>query len=849
VNQWRLAWTIARRGLDGRFRGLRLLVACLVLGTAALTAIGTLTGAINRELALRGQAMLGGDIEYELRGREAGPSELAAIRAGGTLSVGARMQAMARRAGDDSAAVPVELKAVDSQWPLYGTLTLEGGRRAAAPQGDVAWIAPGVADRLGVRTGDAMQIGNARLTVGGVIAGEPDRFGEGFALAPTVIVSREALAQSGLVQLGSMARWKYRVALPAKAAPLELADAFKAKFPAGGFEVRTRERASPGLDRFVERMGQFLVLVALAALAIAGIGIGNGVSSYLEARRESIATLKVLGATGGDIARIYFLQLTAATLAAIALGLLIGVAVTPLIGRALAGLLPIAPGFVFDAPALALAALYGVLIAVSFAAPPLLRAREVPAMALMRARVSPLRAGLRAPLMASALGISAIAALAIGTSAQPWLAAGFLGGAAALFALLAALGAGLTRAAALMPRPRNTILRLALANLHRPGAQTAALVVALGFALAAFVLLASVQSSLDANIARRVPARAPDYVVLDVPQGQLAAFTALIHRAAPGADVRSVPALRGSIIAYGRPGAMTQVASLKNIPDDAWALRGDRGLTYADALPEGNVLTEGRWWPRGYTGEPLVSVDADLAKAIGLQLGDRLTISLLGVGRSARIASLRQIDWQSFGFNYVLVFSPNAIADAPHNLAATVELPKDTKNGPEKRASVRRQILSQLVRALPSSSVIEIGPVLAQARGLLTQMGTAIMAAASVAVLGGLAVLAGTIAAARAARHYDSVILRVLGASRGQLIGLLLAEYALLCALLSVVSLALGMGAGWLIIVELFDFEWLPDWRAVLGVLGAGVTLVMVLAVGGSLGVLRARPAAALREL
>jgi putative ABC transport system permease protein len=162
---------------------------------------------------------------------------------------------------------------------------------------------------------------------------------------------------------------------------------------------------------------------------------------------------------------------------------------------------------------------------------------------------------------------------------------------------------------------------------------------------------------------------------------------------------------------------------------------------------------------------------------------------------------------------------------------------------------VRRQILSQLVRALPSSSVIEIGPVLAQARGLLTQMGTAIMAAASVAVLGGLAVLAGTIAAARAARHYDSVILRVLGASRGQLIGLLLAEYALLCALLSVVALALGMGAGWLIIVELFDFEWLPDWRAVLGVLGAGVTLVMVLAVGGSLGVLRARPAAALREL
>ena len=364
------------------------------------------------------------------------------------------------------------------------------------------------------------------------------------------------------------------------------------------------------------------------------------------------------------------------------------------------------------------------------------------------------------------------------------------------------------------------------------------------FARAAFVLLASVQSSLDANIARRVPARAPDYFVLDVPRTRLAEFTALIHRAAPGSDVRSVPALRGSIVAFGAPGAMTQVAQLKEIPDNAWALRGDRGLTYADVLPEGNVLTKGRWWPRGYTGEPLVSVDAALAEAIGLKLGDRLTISLLGVERSARIASFRQIDWQSFGFNYVLVFSPNAIADAPHNLAATVELA-----APEKRASVRRKILSELVLALPSSSVIEIGPVLAQARDLLSQMGTAIMAAASVAVLGGLAVLAGTIAAARAARHYDSVILRVLGASRRQLVGLLLAEYALLSALLAVVALGLGLGAGWLVIVQLFEFEWLPDWRTVLGVLGAGVGLVIVLAVGGSLGVLRARPAAALREL
>ncbi|MEI6642420.1 MAG: FtsX-like permease family protein [Novosphingobium sp.] len=847
MNRWALAWRLARRGLDWRFRGLRLLIVCLVLGTAALSAIGTLTGGIGREMAARGQAVLGGDLQFTLSGRSAAPDELAAIRGLGAVSQGTRLQAMARRADAAGDAVPVELKAVDARWPLYGRLQLEGGRAAGAPLGMTAWIAPGVADRLGVRPGDRLQIGAATLVIGGVIAAEPDRLSEGFALGPAMIVSEEALADSGLVQVGSMTRWKYRVKLPPTADPEVLADAFKARFPAAGFEVRTRAKASPGLDRFVERMGQFLVLVALAALGIAGIGIAGGVSSYLEARRASIATLKILGADAGDIVRIFLLQIAAAAGAAIALGLLLGVGITPLLARALAGLLPIPPGFTVDPGALATAAAYGLLIALTFAAPPLLAARRVPAMALLRARVAPTGQRRRLPLwtLPVGLGLGGIAALAVLTSPQPWIAAGFLGGAAAVFALLALIGWGLAWGAARLPRPRGAILRMALGNLHRPGAQTAALVVALGFALSAFVLLAAVQSAIDANIAARVPERAPDYFVLDVPRGAgEETFRALVRREAPGARVRLVPSLRGTVLAYGPEGAMTDVASLKSIADETWLLRGDRGLTYADAVPEGNVLTEGRWWPKGYSGEPLVSVDADQAKAIGLKVGDKLRISLLGTEREVRVASLRRIDWSSFGFNYAMVFSPNALEDAPHTFAATITLAQA-----EKRPEVRRAILAGLVRALPGSSVIEVGPVLGQARTLLGQVGTAIMAAAGVAVLAGLAVLAGAIAAARAARQYDSVILRVLGASRGQLIALLAAEYALLCAVLAVVALVLGGGTAWLVVVELFEFDWAPDWGRVLGVLGVGVALVMVLALAGSLSVLRTRPAEALRAL
>jgi putative ABC transport system permease protein len=437
-------------------------------------------------------------------------------------------------------------------------------------------------------------------------------------------------------------------------------------------------------------------------------------------------------------------------------------------------------------------------------------------------------------------GIAGIVGLSLIGSKQPLMVLGFLGGAAALLLLLGGLGWAIRVVAARLPRPQRPLLRIALSNLHRPGAQTGALVTALGFGLSAFVLLAAIQTSLDANIQARVPQQAPDYFVLDVPRERAGEFIRTVQQQAPGARVRTVPALRGAILAYGPADRMVRVADLKEIPENAWPLRGERGLTYSEQVPEGNVVTAGKWWPRDYAGEPLVSIDERLAEALDLKLGDELTIGLLGVERTARIASLRRIDWDSLGFNYVLVFSPNAIADAPHNLAATIDLPPGSGRG---------GMLRTLVRTFPASSVIEVGAVLTQARDLLRQVSLAILAAASVAVLAGIAVLLGAIAAARASRIYDNVILRVLGASRRQLLGLQLAEYALLAALLAGVALALGMGAAWLVVVKLFEFDWLPDWGAVLATLGLGLALVIGFAVAASLPLLRAKPAQALREL
>ncbi len=837
MTPWRTAWTIARRDLSARFKGLRLLLVCLFLGVGTLAAIGTLTGAIQSELASRGRTILGGDVEVAVWQRAASPAENAAFAKAGKVSGGTRLQAMAR-AGD--LAAPVELKAIDQAWPLVGQFTLQDGRSAGAPPPDTAWIAEGAAQRLGVKPGDSITIGSLPFKVGGIIASEPDRLGEGFTLGPVVIVAADVPQRAGLTAPGAMYRAKYRIAMGPGSDAQGLADRLKKQFPSSGFELRTRDNASPGAERFVSRMGDFLVLVGLAALAIAGIGIGGGVSSYLEARRGSVATLKVLGATSGDIARIYLLQVGTAALVGSAAGLVTGVLVTPLLAAALGSLLPVSPGLVFDPSALAKAALYGLLIALVFAAPPLLSARRFPAMALLRARVSPLKQSWRDAVLPVGLGMIAIAAMALLTTKAKIVTAWFLGGSLALLLLLGALGWLIRWLAARLPRPKAPLLRIALANLHRPGAQTGALVTALGFGLAAFVTLAAIQTSLDANIMARVPQRAPDYFVLDVPKARGAEFVAAVDKVAPSAKVRLVPALRGAILAYGPESAMTRVADMKEIPEEAWPLRGERGLTYSDEVPEGNVVTAGKWWPKAYAGEPLVSIDEKLAQALNLKIGDELTIGLLGVERTARIASLRRIDWDSMGFNYVLVFSPNAIEDAPHNLAATINLPKNTPRG---------DLLRSLVRAFPASSVIEVGGVLTQARDLLRQVSLAILAAASVAVLAGIAVLLGAIAAARTSRVYDNVILRVLGASRRQLLVLQLAEYALLATVLAGVALALGSGIAWLVVVKLFGFEWLPNWTEVMAVLGLGLALVIGFALAASLPLLRAKPAQALREL
>ncbi len=834
---WRAAWSIARRDLHAGFRGLRLLLVCLFLGVATLATIGSLTASITGEISARGQVLLGGDVEVAMTQRQASAQERAAFTGLGTVSDTIRTRAMARRATPTTGApdaVLTELKGVDTRYPLYGSLTLEQGRYAPlAP--DAVLIGRSLSERLLLKTGDRVRYGDAEFRVAGLIADEPDRVGEGFTLGPVAIVSLDGMKRTGLLQPGALYETKYRIRLNPGVVPGEAVDQLKARFPTAGFEYKDRDRAAPGAVRFFERMGQFLALIGLAALVIAGIGVSNGVASYLGQKRGGIATFKILGATSADISRIYLLQIGAAALIAVLAGLVVG-AVLPIAFVALAGdLLPVAPGFGIHPLPLATSAAYGVLIAFAFAMPPLARARTHPAAAQLRSGVEEgTRIDRRSTLLVAFAG-ALVVTLALVTAREPIFAAAVLGAVALVLLILLGIGVLIRRVSAKLPRPRRPLLRLALANLHRPGAQTVALVIALGLALTLFVTLAAIQTSLDAEIERAVPQRAPSQFVLDIPSESRDAFSTLVKREAPEAKLNIVPALRGTITAYGK----TRVADLKTLPEGAWFLRGERGVTYSDVLPQGSELVAGQWWARDYAGPPLVSLDREAATLLNVGVGDMMTVSILGREIEARIASLRQVNWDTMGFNYILVFSPNTLAAAPHSLTATIDME------PKNEGKVSRALLG----AFPSASIIAVSEVVGQVRTILDQMATAILLSASVTILAGIAVLVGAIAASRQARSYDSVILKTLGATRRQILAAQALEYALLALTLAALALGLGGLAAWYVITGVFEFGWAPDWTIVAATLGLGALLTLGIGLLGSLPVLSVRPSQALRRL
>ena len=789
----------AARDLRSGLQGFWIFLTCLALGTGTIAIVGSLSAAIQRGLDEQGQPLLGGDLEFALIHRETTDAELKFIRAQGEVSKAATVRGMALAGGNTTL---VEVKAVDASYPLYGAVKLQGGMSLAQAIATVDGVPGAAADpllmgRLGIKAGDRIKLGSIEIEIRALIESEPDRLSDGIVLGPRLLLTEDTLRRTGIVQPGSLITWRYRVKLPdtslaaAKAVEKQADELFKD----AGWRIRTRNNAAAGADGFIERLGYFMTLVGLASLIVGGAGIANAVQAFVTRKMGSIATLKCLGASSADVLGIYLTEILLVALLAIALGLAAGAAAPPLIGLAFGKLLPLPVSDRIEVLPLLFAGALGLLTTIAFALWPLAHTRRVAASALFRSRIVAVHGWPRpAELLAIAAALALIAALTFLSFENTRVTAWFLGGLLLSFAVLLGLARLIVMAAERLPRSRSAIWRYAIGNIYRPGSAAASAILALGLGLTLFVTLALTDRSLSYELRSGLPDKAPAFFFLDVRNADLADFRDAVTREAGVTHVNNSPMLRGRVVAVkGVPAEKVKASS-----DSNWALRGDRGITYADSLPEGSRLVEGTWWPAGYDGPPLVSLVDEIADGIGVRIGDEITVNVLGREITAKVANLRSVNWRSLGINFVMVFSPNTLRGAPHSHIVTVEM----DGGDE------AQLLNHMARDYPSVTAVRVKDALDMVSTLLGQMLMAIRGANALTLITGVLVLAGALAAGLSERLYEAVVLKTYGATRRQLMSAFVIEYAGLGLAAAAFGLVVGSAASWFLAQFILELPW-----------------------------------------
>ncbi|CAM5180965.1 glycosyl transferase family 1 [Bosea thiooxidans] len=842
-----LALRLALRDLRAGLRGFGIFIACLALGVMTIAAVASASRGLTEGLAREGRRILGGDAAFSLIHREATPQELAFLTARGTVSSIATMRGMAN-AGVKGAAL-VEIKAVDSAYPSLGSVETEP--QAALPglleQRDGLYGAvadPVLFGRLDLKPGDIVTVGGARLQLRANLVSEPDKIAAGVGFGPRLLMSQEALKATGLIQPGSLIRWTYRLQLPQTAA--SDADLERLVTDVGtqqrdaGWEIRSRANAAPSFQRNLERFTQFLTLVGLTALLVGGVGVANAVRRFVEAKKLDFATMKAVGATGGYVVAIHLTEVMLVAAIGTGIGLALGAAAPFGLGAIIQSILPVpfeptlAPG------ELAIAALYGLLTALVFAIIPLGRAHDIPVSALFRDRIEP---DPRLPrpvyLVLCALALAGLAGVAIGFAYDRRIALIYIGVMFGVFLLLRAVSLGLMALARRIPRPRRPALRMALANSHRPGALTPSLVLSLGLGVALLSALSFIDVSLTRQLTGALPEKAPSFFFLDIPSRESARFDAFLAEQRPGAKTERVPMMRGRIVAVND----TRAEDIKASEQSAWVLDGDRGITYAATVPEGSRVSFGEWWPADYRGEPLVSFDAQNAAGIGLKIGDRLTVNVLGRTITARVANLRTVDWRSFGINFVMVFSPNTFTGAPHTNLATVTASPDG-SGATDAALMRRLALD-----FPAVTAVRVKDALEAVNTIVTQLAMAIRGASGLAIAASLLVLGGALAAGQRARLYDAMILKTLGATRRFILSSYAFEYAAIGLVAAVFGVIAGTAAGWGIVTQVMRIEFVSDPIGAILAATAAVAVTVLFGLVGTIKILAKAPASYLRNL
>ena len=831
-----IASRFAVRELRGGLRGFRVFLACLALGVAAIAAVGTVRAGIEAGLKRDGAALLGGDAEVEFTYRFAREAELdwlLSISDRVSETVDFRSMVVVDRDSQTERGL-TQIRAVDDLYPLIGEVQLDPPiplSEALAQKGGV--MERVLADRLALSPGDKFRLGEQEFTLRAILDRYPDNAAGGFGLGPRTVVLTDDLANSGLIAEGTLFSTQYRLDLPDGSDLQTLEQSAEAQFRDSGLRWRDSRRGAGGVERFVDRIGAFLILVGLSGLAVGGVGVSAAVRAYLAGKTSVIATLKTVGATRRIIFLTYFIQIGVLTLVGLFLGLLIGGGLPLLFAPLIEARLPIPAVFTIYPAPLVEAAVYGLLAALVFTLWPLAKTEDIRAATLFRDAFSA-SAALPGPryLLAIAALLSTLIGAAIWFSGTVFLTLWTAGGIAGALAILVVAAIIIRWIARRLRKPSRgrPALRLAFGSIGARDGEATSVVLSLGLGLTVLAAVGQIDGNLRSSFSNDLPEVAPSYFFVDIQPDQIAGFRERLDTDDAVNRVDTAPMLRGIITQInGRPA--DEVAS------GHWVVQGDRGITYADALPTGTEVTSGEWWPKGYDGPPQISFSAEEATEMGLQLGDMMTVNVLGRDITGEVTSFRNVSWEDAGIGFVLAMNQGALAGAPHSWISTVYAE------PEAEAA----ILRDLATAYPNITAIRIRDAIDQVIELVGGISAATRYGALITLVTGFLVLIGAAAAGERARTYESAVLKTLGATRGRIITSFVLRAAILGLAAGIVDLGAGILGGWAVSTFIMETAYTVIWSNALLIIGGGVLASLLASLAFAWRPLSAKPAQELR--
>lgn len=834
-----MAFLIAWRQLRSQWAAgeVKVLILALVLAVAATTSVGFFTDRIESALVRQGGMLLGGDLVVSADHVLPAAYADEASQRGLQSTASAEFPSMVLH-GDASQLA--EIRAVDTGFPLRGELTvlrkkvepalmLTGGQAAAnIPAPGTIWIEPRLAASLSVNIGDSLEVGERSMLVSAILQREPSRGGDMFSIAPRVMMNVADLASTGLVQFGS--RVKYQLLLAGDGdAVAEYAGWLKPRL-ARGEQVQTVTDARPEMRNALEKAQQFLGLAAIVSVILAMVAMFLASQPYVQKSLDSYALMRCFGASRRFIFRILMSQTLLIAALGSGIGVLIGFAaqagLAVLADRLLLEALP-APGIL---PAVTgVTAGFATMLAVVW--PHLARLRDVPALRILRRDLGEQYQAHWLHFVPALLVLSVLIFWQAGHAKLAMIVLLALAGLLLAVALLAWLGLRLLNH---FPQDVTGSWRLGLAALKRRPGMVVTQIVGFSLGLTALILLAIVRGDLLTSWQQSLPADAPNRFIINIQPDQTASIQQFFARNGLG-KVQIFPMVRGRLLEINH-----QPVNLADYQDDRARRMAERefNLSWAADMQQDNQLLAGRWWQPADHGKPMLSLEQGIANDLHLKLGDTLTYDVAGVRLELEITSIRKVEWDTMRANFFAVTPPGVLDAYPASHITSFHLP-----------SGEEQLLNQLVREFPNLTVIDVAAVLDQVREIMNRMSHALEYVFAFSLLTGLAVLYAALVATREERVKEATLLRVLGASRRQVLQALWTEFAVIGALAALVATLAAAAMAYYLSSQVFNIPYQFNLPAAVGIMLGASLLVPAAAWVGIRRFLNQSPRAILQSM